>query len=231
MIIGGVIFGVFAALTYWWPKFTGFMLNEKIGTYAFWCWLIGFLLAFVPLYILGMMGATRRLDHYDASLGWQWLFIVAAVGVVVIGAGIALQLWQIVYSIYKRNENRVDGDPWGGRTLEWATTSPPQHYNFPITPHVSTRDAWWAQKHSKAKPHATSEDILMPKNTGAGVIIAGFSLLIGFALIWHIWWLAALSLVGGLAVIIVRLSNDDTEYVITAKEVAKHEAAISGAEA
>lgn len=231
MIIGGVIFGVFAALTYWWPKFTGFMLNEKIGTYAFWCWLIGFLLAFVPLYILGMMGATRRLDHYDASLGWQWLFIVAAVGVVVIGAGIALQLWQIVYSIYKRNENRVDGDPWGGRTLEWATTSPPQHYNFPITPRVSTRDAWWVQKHSKAKPHATSEDILMPKNTGAGVIIAGFSLLIGFALIWHIWWLAALALVGGLAVIIVRLSNDDTEYIIAAKEVAKHEAAIPGAKA
>lgn len=231
MIIGGVVFGVFAAVTYWWPKFTGFTLNEKIGTYAFWCWEIGFLLAFLPLYALGMMGATRRLDHYDASLGWQWLFIVAAIGVIVIGTGIALQLWQIVYSIIKRNENRVGNDPWDGRTLEWATTSPPQHYNFPVTPHVSTRDAWWEMKQDKKKPHTTSEDIVMPKNTGTGVIIAGFSLLAGFALIWHIWWLAVVAVIGGLITIIVRLSNDDVEYVIPATEVAKHEAAIKGAKA
>ncbi len=231
MIIGGVVFGIFAALTYWWPKFTGFTLNERIGTYAFWCWEIGFLLAFLPLYALGMMGATRRLDHYDASLGWQWLFIVAAVGVVVIGMGIALQLWQITYSILKRNENRVGNDPWNGRTLEWATTSPPQHYNFPVTPKVSTRDAWWEIKHSKNKPHKTSEDIIMPNNTGAGVFIAGFSLVIGFALIWHIWWLAIVGLIGGLATVIIRLSNDDIEHVIPAKEIAHEEAAIKGAKA
>ncbi len=231
MIIGGVVFGIFAALTYWWPKFTGFTLNERIGTYAFWCWEIGFLLAFLPLYALGMMGATRRLDHYDASLGWQWLFIVAAIGVVVIGMGVALQLWQITYSILKRHENRVGNDPWDGRTLEWAATSPPQHYNFPATPEVSTRDAWWEMKHSKDKPHKTSEDIIMPNNTGAGVFIAGFSLVIGFALIWHIWWLAAVALIGGLATVIVRLSNDDIEHVIPVKEIAHEEVAIKGAKA
>lgn len=225
MIIGGVVFGVFAALTYWWPKFTGFTLNERIGTYAFWCWLIGFILAFVPLYILGLMGATRRLDHYDESLGWQWLFIVAAVGVVVIAAGVALQIWQIIYSVLKRKENKVGNDPWDGRTLEWATTSPPQHYNFPVTPEISTRDAWWEMKQSKKKPSAKSEDILMPKNTGAGIYIAGFSLLVGFALIWHIWWLAVVALIGGLVVTVVRLSSDEFEYVIPAKEVAEHEAA------
>src|ERR1700748_596597 len=121
MIVGGVVFGFFAGLTYWFPKIFGFTLNERLGRYAFWCLFIGFLTAFVPLYILGLMGATRRLDHYDPSMGWQQLFIVAAVGVGFVLLGVGFQVLQLVYSIWKRNENRdLTGDPWDGRTLEWA---------------------------------------------------------------------------------------------------------------
>jgi cytochrome o ubiquinol oxidase subunit 1 len=225
MIIGGVIFGAFAGLNYWWPKFTGFKLNETLGKCAFWCWLIGFLLAFMPLYALGFMGATRRLDHYDPSMGWQSLFIVAGVGVAVIGLGVVFTLLQIGYSVWKRKEHQVDGDPWDGRTLEWSTTAPPPEYNFAAIPQVTERDAFWEIKQSKQKPKVKAEDIYLPKNTGAGIIIAAFALAAGFAIVWHIWWLAIIGVLGILISLILRLSNDETEYLIPAVEVAKIEAA------
>ncbi len=228
MIIGGVLFGYFAGYTYWFPKITGFKLNERLGTYAFWAWIIGFLLAFIPLYILGLMGATRRLDHYDASLGWQGLFVVSGVGVALIMAGIGFQLLQLAHSIWKRNENRdVSGDPWDGRTLEWATPSPAPEYNFAIVPQVTDRDAFWTwkEKNSHAGEPPIYTDIVVPKNTGMGIYIAGFSFLIGFGLIWHIYWLAALALLGVITVIIIRTSMDDEagERVIPAHEVAATE--------
>ena len=224
MIIGGVVFGIFAGLTYWWPKFTGFKLNETLGKCAFWCWLIGFLLAFMPLYALGFMGATRRLDHYDASLGWQPLFIVAGVGVATIGLGIAFQLLQLGYSIWKRNENRVTGDPWDGRTLEWSTTSPPPYYNFAAIPAVTERDAFWEMKQNKELKEQKAEDIWLPKNSGFGVIIASFAFIGGFAVVWHIWWLAIIGLFGVLVSLIIRLSQDETEYLVPASEVSAFEA-------
>ena len=158
VIIGGVVFGFFAGLTYWFPKVMGFSLNERLGKYAFWCWLIGFLLAFMPLYILGLMGATRRLDHYDASMGWQPLFIVAAVGVAIIMIGIGIQVLQVLVSIKQRKENRdLSGDHWGGRTLEWSIPSPPPLYNFAITPKVDTRDPFWVAKQSRKAPPMMTE--------------------------------------------------------------------------
>jgi cytochrome o ubiquinol oxidase subunit 1 len=226
MIIGGVVFGYFAALTYWFPKIFGFKLNERLGRYAWFCWVSGFLLAFMPLYILGLMGATRRLDHYDASMGWQWLFIVAAVGVAVIVAGVGFQLLQLAYSIWKRNDNRdTTGDPWDGRTLEWSTPSPAPFYNFAVIPKVTTRDAWWEQKHSHTKPKIVYEDIWLPRNTGMGFFIALAALVTGFCLIWHIWWLAIISLLTIIALIIYRANGDDHEYVIPAHEVAALDAA------
>jgi cytochrome o ubiquinol oxidase subunit 1 len=226
MIIGGVVFGYFAALTYWFPKIFGFKLNERLGRYAWFCWVSGFLLAFMPLYILGLMGATRRLDHYDASMGWQWLFIVAAVGVAVIVAGVGFQLLQLAYSIWKRNDNRdTTGDPWDGRTLEWSTPSPAPFYNFAVIPKVTTRDAWWEQKHSHTKPKIVYEDIWLPRNTGMGFFIALAALVTGFCLIWHIWWLATISLLTIIALIIYRANGDDHEYVIPAHEVAALDAA------
>lgn len=224
MIIGGVLFGAFAGLSYWWPKFTGFKLNEALGKCAFWCWLIGFLLAFMPLYALGFMGATRRLDHYDPSLGWQPLFIVAGVGVAIIGLGVAFILLQIGYSIWKRKENRVQGDPWDGRTLEWSTTSPPPYYNFAVTPTVTERDAFWEMKQKKQTTTSSAEDIWLPKNSGFGVIIASFAFIGGFAVVWHIWWLAIIGLAGILVSLVIRLSQDETEYLIPANKVAAFEA-------
>ncbi len=227
MIIGGVVFGYFAGLSYWFPKVFGFRLHERLGRYAFVCWVAGFALAFIPLYILGLMGATRRLDHYDASLGWQWLFIVAAVGVAVIIAGIGFQLLQLAYSIWKRHELRdTTGDPWNGRTLEWSTPSPAPIYNFAVIPHVTTRDAFWEAKEHPSKVAPTVyTDIHLPKNTGFGVYIAAASFLLGFGLIWHIWWLAALGLIGIVSLIIVKTFDENSEYTITAAEVAKIESA------
>lgn len=227
MIIGGVVFGFLAGITYWFPKIFGFKLNERLGTYAFWCWLIGFVLAFVPLYILGLMGATRRLDHYDASMGWQGLFIIAGVGVIIIMAGVALQVLQLIVSIKQRRNNLdTTGDPWDGRTLEWATPSPVPHYNFAITPKVTERDAFWKMKQSKADSKLSSleyKDIHMPKNTSAGLIIASFVFIAGFAIIWHIWWLAAISVIAAIVAIIIRTSDDESEYIITAAELKKQD--------
>ncbi len=230
MIIGGVVFGYFAGITYWFPKIFGFKLNERLGTYAFWLWVVGFVTAFVPLYILGLMGATRRLDHYDASMGWQRLFIVAAVGVLLIGLAVTVQILQFVVSIIQRKNNLdTTGDPWNGRTLEWSTVSPAPYYNFAVIPEVTTRDPFWVAKQSpKSKPVAIKyEDIELPKNTAMGIYIAFFAGSFGFAAIWHIAWLAAIGLLGVILMIIIRTSDSDTEYVVPATEIARLEAAHS----
>ncbi len=225
MVIGGALFGIFAGITYWFPKVTGFKLNEKLGKYAFWCWLIGFLVSFIPLYILGLMGATRRLDHYDASLGWQGLFIVAGVGAIIIVCATLLQILQIIISIKQRKQNMdKTGDPWNGRTLEWATSSPAPVYNFAVIPEVHSREPFWDMKQSK-QPTPVYEDIVMPKNTAMGIYVSGFLFLFGFAMVWHINWLSILGLIGAVACVIVRSLDEDTEYTIPAAEVARIEAA------
>lgn len=223
MIIGGVVFGMFAGYAYWFPKFTGFTLNERLGKIAFWFWLIGFLTAFIPLYILGFMGATRRLDHYDPSIGWQGLFIVAAVGVGLICIGVGFQILQLIVSIVKRNENRVSGDPWNGRTLEWSTHTPIPEYNFARIPVVHERDDFWEQKQSGKTLKQPMTDILLPKDTAIGLFIGGFAFLAGFGAVWHIVWLAVLGIVGVIVSIIVRVSSDETEEKITARDIEKQE--------
>ncbi len=209
-IIGGVLFGFFAGYSYWFPKFTGFMLNERLGKYAFWCWFIGFLLAFMPLYLLGLMGATRRMDHYDVE-AWRPWFIIAGSGVVFVLAGFGLQVLQLLVSIREKKRDTT-GDPWNGRTLEWATTSPPPVYNFAVIPEVHERDAFWAMKHAQHKQVVSEHEIHMPKNTGMGVYIGALSFLLGFGVIWYIWWLAALSALGIVACAVVRLFDKHTEY-------------------
>jgi len=224
MIVGGVLFGAFAAFTYWFPKFTGFTLNETLGKFAFWFWIVGFFLAFVPLYILGFMGAVRRLDHYDPSLGWQGLFIVAGIGVAIICIGVFFQLFQIAYSVWKRKENMVTSDPWDARTLEWSTNSPPPEYNFAVIPTVTTRDAFWEMKQSKKKSAEPEyEDIWLPKNSGAGAIIGLLAMTFGAAVVWHMWWLVVVAFVGIVITIIIKLSDDEPEYKLSAAKVAKHE--------
>lgn len=224
VIIGGVVFGYFAGLTYWFPKIFGFTLNERLGRYASYCWTIGFLVAFLPLYALGLMGATRRLDHYDASTGWKGLFIVAGVGVVIICVGVGLQLLQLIVSIVQRKKNRdLTGDPWNGRTLEWSVPSPAPFYNFAVIPTVTSRDPFWEEKearqHGEEPQQPIYENIQLPKNSGFGIIIAAFAFLVGYGLIWHMWWLAVVGLMGVVVCVIIRTSNDDTEYTITSKQL------------
>lgn len=225
MVVGGVLFGFFAGLSYWFPKIFGFKLNDRLGRYAAYCWIGGFLLAFLPLYILGLMGATRRLDSYDASLGWQPLFIVAAGGVAVIMAGVVMQIIQLGYSIWKRQDNLdKTGDPWDGRTLEWATSSPPPVYNFAAVPPVQDRDEFWRLKYNRHRAEqAQYEAIRMPKNTPLGIIIAGAAFSAGFGLVWHIWWLAAISGLVIITAIVVRANETETEYIIKAQQVAETE--------
>jgi cytochrome o ubiquinol oxidase subunit I len=227
MVIGGVLFGLFAGFTYWFPKFTGFYLNERWNRCAFWCWLSGFLLAFMPLYMLGFMGATRRLDHYDESTGWHPLFIMAAVGALIILIGASIQFLGLFWSILHRKKNwdTTGGDPWNGRTLEWSIPSPPPIYNFAIIPTVDQIDPFWAVKQGQAPQFSREyEDIYLPRNTPMGVYIGILSLFFGFAMTWHIYWLAVLSLVAIIGCVIYRLCGNDEHDLITAEEVKAIEA-------
>lgn len=224
VIIGGVVFGCLAGFNFWFPKAFGFKLNETLGKYSFWFWITGFFVAFMPLYILGFMGATRRLNTVGGE--WSSLLLVAAGGAVLIMIGIAFQIIQIIVSIRDRKKNiDVTGDPWDGRTLEWATSSPAPFYNFAITPQIKDIDPFWDEKKSGTayKRPAKYEPIHMPKNTGAGVIIAAFSTIFGFAMIWHIWWMAIVGLIGMAVTYIAHTFNDDTDYYVTVEEIEKIE--------
>ena len=232
VIIGGVLFGYLAGFNYWFPKAFGFKLNEKLGKAAFWFWQIGFWLAFTPLYVLGFMGMTRRLNHYDNPAWHPWL-IAAAFGAGLIAIGIACQLLQLYVSVRDRNlpGNRdVSGDPWNGHTLEWAMSSPPPVYNFAIIPTVRKLDAFTDMKSRKgAQAEPVYRDIHMPSNTSAGLIVGLFSLVLGFAGVWHIWWLAIVGLIGAVGTVIVYSFMDNDGYYIPADTVALIEEKRSGA--
>ncbi len=219
VIIGGVIFGYIAALIYWWPKMFGFRLHDGLGKVSAYFWQVGFLLAFMPLYALGLMGAVRRLDHYSDP-EWVPFFIVSGVGVLVIGLGAATIVVQIVYSIWKRKE-LVDttGDPWDGRTLEWSVPSPAPEYNFATIPVVTERDEWWHRKQQKIVEQPVYQDIHLPKPSSLGVIVAVAAGLASFGIIWHMWWLAGLGLIAVLVSVIWKTMNDDSEFTISAAEL------------
>ena len=219
MLIGGVVFGYMAGLSYWFPKIFGFKLHEGLGKAAALSWILGFVVAFTPLYALGIMGVTRRLDHYDPNPGWQALFIVAGIGLLIILFGVFLQVLQLAYSIWKRKELRVGNDPWGGRTLEWSVPSPAPSYNFTSIPVVTSRDPYWETKKLKKAHVAIYEDFHEPKSTGVGIVLAFIAGISAFAVIWHVWWLAAVGLVALITVLIVRSQAEDTERLVTADEV------------
>jgi len=227
VIIGGTVFGAMAGYNYWFPKAFGFKLDERWGKASFWCWLIGFYLAFMPLYVLGLLGMTRRMQHYD-DLSWQPWMLVAAVGALVILAGIVCQIVQLVVSIRAREQHRdVTGDPWNGRTLEWSTASPPPAWNFAVLPYVAETDTYWSWKqrvlsnqHQPAQ-RPEYESIEMPKNSATGFVTAFFAVVTGFALIWHIWWMAGFGVFGAFVTILVFAFRDGEEIEIPATQIAQ----------
>ncbi|RST56872.1 cytochrome o ubiquinol oxidase subunit I [Variovorax sp. MHTC-1] len=226
VIIGGVVFGAFAAITYWFPKATGIKLDPFWGKCSFWFWLTGFYFAFMPLYVLGLMGVTRRVSHFeDASL--QIWFQIAAFGAFLIALGILSFLIQLVVTFRKRESLRdTTGDPWNGRTLEWSTSSPPPAYNFAFTPRIHDNDAWWDMKQrGYVRPLEGYKAIHMPKNTAAGFVLAMLSAVMGFALIWHMWLLAGASFAALILATIIHTFNYKRDYHIPADEVVRTEVA------
>jgi cytochrome o ubiquinol oxidase subunit 1 len=230
VIIGGTVFGLMAGYNYWFPKAFGFRLDERWGRASFWCWLIGFYIAFMPLYALGLMGMTRRMQHYDVA-SWQPWLVVAAIGVVVILVGIVSQVIQLVVSIRNREQLKVTADPWNGRTLEWATASPPPAWNFAVLPKVTDLDALWNRKQRERTQQAQAlkerkfEPIEMPKNSATGFITAFFAVVTGFALIWHIWWMAGLGAIGIFLTMLAFAFRNEEEIKIPAEQIARFEQA------
>jgi len=237
VIIGGVVFGCLAGISFWFPKAFGFTLNERWGKISFWCWLVGFYLAFMPLYVLGFKGMTRRMNHYGVE-GYQPWLIVAAIGALVIAAGIAAMFIQFYVSVRDRKANMdLTGDPWNARSLEWATSSPPPFYNFARLPAITSLEQHWDDKqHGRAWQRQDSyEDIHMPRNTASGVVISVFSLVLCFALVWHMWVLAGIGLIGVIATFVLRSYDRDVDYYVPAAEVKRiedaHFAKMEGAKA
>ncbi|HTT04312.1 MAG TPA: cbb3-type cytochrome c oxidase subunit I [Steroidobacteraceae bacterium] len=231
VIITGVLFGAFAGYSYWFPKAFGFVLDERLGKWAFWLWFIGFWVAWAPGYVLGLEGMTRRLQHYDVAAWRPWL-LVAAVGVLIILAAIIVQVAQLVVSIRTRASRRdLTGDPWNGRNLEWSIASPPPPFNYAVLPHVENQEPYWDMKQRALEaghlqtPEPAYGPIEMPRNSATGFVCAFFAVVTGFALIWRIWWLVALGLVGAYATFVRFAWRDVEEQVIPADEVARLERA------
>lgn len=223
MIVGVALFGIFAGVTFWFPKIFGFKLDERLDKLSFWFWLIGFFVAFIPLYLLGFMGAPRRIDHYDASTGWQPLFIVALLGFMIICCGVALQSYMLFKSIkYRKRYWDTTGDPWNGRTLEWAAHSPPPFYNFAVLPPIKSFEPFWTLKQEGWSGGERYHDIECFKNTGMGIYISCFAFLASFALVWQIIWLFLVGLIGSIACMVI-ISLEQFEYILPAAEIAKIE--------
>jgi len=221
VIIGGVLFGAMAGYNYWFPKAFGFTLEPRLGAVSFWCWLVGFYLAFIPLYMLGLLGMTRRMQHY-ADLSWQPYLIVAEGGALVILCGILATVAQLVVSIRTREQRRdLSGDPWNARTLEWATASPPPAYNFAVLPQVESLDAFWAMKQRGPMPPVESYPAIeMPRRSPNGFVTAFFAVVTGFAMIWHIWWMAILGLACAVVTLLVFGWTERLEDEVSGEQLA-----------
>ncbi|WP_282937031.1 cbb3-type cytochrome c oxidase subunit I [Paenibacillus sp. RC67] len=233
VLIGGVVFGYFAGLYYWWPKMFGFKLNEHLGKWAFWFWNIGFYVCFMPQYFLGLDGMTRRTTVYDFDMGWGPLNMISTVGGFLMGIAFIFQVWQIAYSI-KHHERDVTGDPWNGRTLEWSIPSPAPMYNFAVEPHVHNVDDWWEKKQKlaqgiKPEPTAPLEPIHMPKNSAIPFIKSTLWFFAGFGFVWGWLWLAIPAMIGILLCMLARSFSYDTDYYIPVDEIKQTEAALRGA--
>ena len=221
--VPGVLFGMIAAYHFWFPKAFGFRLNERWGKISALCWIIGFMLAFFPLYGLGLMGMPRRTVAYSEPtyVPLEMVALLGAVLVIVALIALVVQLW---VSIRQRDANRVfAGDPWDGRSLEWSISAPPPEYNFAMIPRVTARDAFAVAKESRSAYQRLDmyEDIEMPKNSAMGPVIAAIGFSLAFCLVWHIWWMVILSFMAAVVTMIGRGFARDTTRVVSAQQVRK----------
>ncbi len=223
VIIVGVVFCCFAGLAYWFLKAFGFTLNAKWGIRAFWFWLIGFLVVFIPLYVFGLIGMTRRRLGQNINPQFHPLLMIEEEGAVLIVFGMLCQLIQIVVSILDREKNRdLTGDQWRRRTLKWATSFPSAFYNFSMVPEIKSRDAFFHMR-EKGEAYQRPEkyaEIHMPKNSPAGIIIADFSVIFGFAMILYIWWLAIVGVIGRMAATwVAKICDPDADYYVPVSDI------------
>lgn len=231
VLIGGVVFGFFSGIYYWWPKIFGFTLSEKIGKWAFWSWVVGFYTTFMPQYALGFMGMPRRVYTYSWDMGWAPLNFVSTIGAFLMGVGFLLQVYQILHGI-KYGKKDTTGDPWNGRTLEWSIPSPAPAYNFAVIPHVEEQDDWWYKKQKGIKTYKKGlkyKPIHMPKNSGIPFIMGVFWFIAGFGFVFEWTWMAVIGLVGVAGCMLVRYFQNDTDYYISSEEVERTEAILGGA--
>ncbi|MFD1988898.1 cbb3-type cytochrome c oxidase subunit I [Paenibacillus nicotianae] len=234
VLIGGVVFGYFAGMYYWWPKMFGFKLNETLGRWAFWFWNIGFYVCFMPQYLLGLMGMTRRISTFDWDTGWGPLNVVSTMGAYLMGVAFLFQVLQIAYSI-KNREVDTTGDIWDAHTLEWSIPSPAPEYNFAVVPVVDSRDPLWVEKQRRAAgklpknpPKPVYAPIHMPKNSSIPIIMSTFFFIAGFGFVFLWTWMAVLGLIGVAGCMIARSFQYDTDYYIPVEEIEKTEASIRG---
>ncbi|MCF8566756.1 cytochrome aa3 quinol oxidase subunit I [Alicyclobacillus tolerans] len=229
VLIGGVVFGMLAGMYYWWPKMFGHILDERIGRWAFWFFNIGFYVTFIPQYLLGLMGMTRRIYVYPTGMGWSALNLISTIGAYMMAIGFVLIVADVVYSI-RFGVRDVTGDPWDGRTLEWSLPSPAPHYNFARIPVIKARDAWWYEK-EQAKKGVKEQDleplqpIHMPLNSGRPFILGVLFFLVGFGFVFNWYVLAALGLFGVLIALLRRSLEYNTDYFIPVDEVKRTEMA------
>ncbi len=225
VLIPGTLFGLLAGYHFWFPKAFGFRLDERWGRIAFGCWVSGFMLAFFPLYGLGLLGMPRRTVAFfePAYLPYTIVALIGA-GLILCGLGsLFVQLW---VSIRRREETRVyAGDPWNGRGLEWSISAPPPEYNYPVLPEVTDQDPFAVAKENgyAYRPPREYADIKMPANSAVGLVIGVAAGLGAFGLVWHMWWLAVLGLVVIAGTVIARSFVRETTKVVPAGEVERTE--------
>jgi len=226
VIIGGVVFALYAGITFWFPKAFGFKLNETWGKAVFWFTIIGFYVTFMPLYVAGLLGMTRRLQHYEVAEWRPWV-VAATFGVAISGIAMICQFIQLYVSIRDREALRdKTGDLWNGRALEWATSSPPPVFNFAFLPEVKSEEPYWEMKQRSMRTGHLADigayqPIEMPRNSATGFITAFFATMAGFSLIWHIWWMVVVSIVAAYAGFVWFAWRDKDEYTVPASEVEK----------
>lgn len=228
VLIAGTVFGVFAALYYWWPKMFGVLLNERLGRWHFWTFMIGFNICFFPMFFLGFMGMTRRVYTYQAGYGWGVINLIETFGALLMGVGFLFFVYNILWSA-RFGERDTTGDPWDARTLEWATTSPAPHYNFARIPEVKGRDAWWLMKKNGETINGPKgvpfEPIHMPNDSGRPIIMSVFFFIAGAGFVFEWWILAIIGLAGVLVTMALRSFEYDDHHYIPVEEIEKTEAA------